>query len=85
MNESQNIMLNERNQTQMSVYCMIPFIWNPNTGKMNTLWEKSESCGEYKLPKRCRELSEGDGNFTYLILGGNYISVCNCQYSSNLS
>ena len=54
-NESQNIMLSERNQTHMSIHWRIPFIWNINTEKMNTLWKKSESCGEFKLRKRCRE------------------------------
>lgn len=33
MDKSQNILLSKRSQTQKTIYCMIPFIWNSRTDK----------------------------------------------------
>lgn len=91
-NEWTASMCNDTNELQKHVECkdsdgLIPFIWSSIWDKISLWWQKSRSgsCGE----KGCEITGKGRGELSgwwaalHFVGGGGYLSVYNCQNSSN--
>ena len=79
-------MLYERNPTQMTIYCMLPVIWNSRKSKTLILesWSVVDRGWEKAFDHKQRtweDVRKGDGNVLYHDGGSVYAIVYICQNS----